>query len=615
MIVGTAGHIDHGKTTLVRALTGVNTDRLPEEKRRGITIELGFAPLDLEGIGTVGIVDVPGHEGFVRTMVAGATGVDAGLIVIAADEGVMPQTREHVAILSLLGMQSAVVALTKADAVDQDWLQLVEEDVRSFLADTPFAAAPIVATSARTGQGISELRTALRLVLEEGPLRSSEDVFRMPIDRAFTVKGTGTVVTGTVWSGRAKGSSGLTLYPGSVPVRIRALHAHGVSVDSVECATRAAIALGGLDLEHVGRGAVLVEGGGWTESMHLHAEVALVGGDLAPVRPREWLRFHLGTAEEDCRVVAVGDQSEFGAGARRLCRVVFARPVVARAGDRFVLRRAQPMTTIGGGIVLDPAPPTRRARPTAPWVSDHEKRAHMLLSEAGVRGATPAELAVRGGLSPRQIAECKRAMEVTVVGDRMYLMSILTKTSESIVNSVIGFHSSYPLEPFAAVTSLRAAHPIDDSIFSACLALAVEKGSLEACAGGYRVPGFMPVISPAVEKAESVILARLREKPLEPPSVSELEAHAGGTGVMPILRLLARRGAVVAVEPDRYYDAGALEGVLATLRSVMSDGSGKTPAQLREALGMSRKYLIPLLEYCDRHRITERRGDSRVLAS
>ena len=357
VIIGTAGHIDHGKTTLVRALTGVDTDRLPEEKRRGITIELGFAPLALDGIGTIGVVDVPGHEAFVRTMVAGATGIDIALLVVAADEGVMPQTREHLAILRLLGVRRGVVALTKADLVDDEWLALVEEDVRAAIASV-LPDAPIVATAAQTGRGIAELRSALVGAARAVPHRSDDDLFRMPVDRAFTIKGTGTVVTGTVWSGRVARDETVRIFPGGQTARVRGIQGHGEQLDASEAGGRTAVALTGLEPSDVPRGSTLVADASWRSTMLARADVTLVPGAEASIRPRTWFRAHVGTAEVGARVVA----KEVRAGEPFAARVVFDQQVLIRAGDRFVLRTSAPLNTIGGGVVVDPYPP-RRARP------------------------------------------------------------------------------------------------------------------------------------------------------------------------------------------------------------------------------------------------------------
>ncbi|MEX0909398.1 MAG: selenocysteine-specific translation elongation factor, partial [Gemmatimonadaceae bacterium] len=358
MILGTAGHIDHGKTALVRALTGVDTDRLPEEKRRGITIDLGFAPLHLDGLGTIGVIDVPGHEAFVRTMLAGATGVDLALLVVAADEGVMPQTREHLTILTLLGVRAGVVALTKTDLVDADWLELVTADVAAVLEGSGLQRASIVPVSATTGAGLDDLRAAIRAAAASVIARDTDDLFRMPIDRAFSVHGTGTVVTGTVWSGTLR-KGAATVFPCALPVRVRDLQTHGASVESVSAASRAAVALSGATVEQAGRGAVLVAGEGWAESSVLLAELTLSGSHVA-VTPRTRVRLHLGAADVGARARLFEPRA---GQIQQPARIRLDEPVVARAGDRFVLRAGSPLEVIAGGVVTDPLPADRRPKP------------------------------------------------------------------------------------------------------------------------------------------------------------------------------------------------------------------------------------------------------------
>jgi selenocysteine-specific elongation factor len=360
VILGTAGHIDHGKTSLVRVLTGVDTDRLPEEKRRGITIELGFAPLELAGVETLGVVDVPGHEAFVRTMLAGASGIDLALLVVAADEGVMPQTAEHVAILDLLGVRGGVVALTKRDLVDDEWLELVEDDVRRALHGTALEGAPIVATSTTDGRGVDALREALAAAARAVPDRDAADLLRMPVDRAFTVRGTGTVVTGTLWSGRLERDATVRLLPSGRTARVRGLQSHGAEMRTATAGHRTAIALAGVDVGDVGRGTTLVTDPVWAPTRLLRAEVALLPTAPQPVGPRTSVRFHLGTAEVAARLVAPG--GSIAPGERRFVRVSLEEPVVARAGDRFVLRGLSDASTIGGGVILDPAPRRHGAR-------------------------------------------------------------------------------------------------------------------------------------------------------------------------------------------------------------------------------------------------------------
>ncbi|MEO5579229.1 MAG: selenocysteine-specific translation elongation factor, partial [Gemmatimonadaceae bacterium] len=305
MILGTAGHIDHGKTSLVKALTGVDTDRLPEEKRRGITIDLGFAPLVLEGVGTIGIVDVPGHEGFIRTMLAGASGIDIALLVIAADEGVMPQTREHLEILSLLAVREIIVVLSKSDLVNSEWLALVHDDAEVLLADSSFPGSSVIPVSAESGAGMENLRNAIAAAAGAArPRGPDDDVFRMPIDRVFTIRGTGTVVTGTIWSGSVSRESTLVLRPGDRPVRVRGVQTHGKTVGVADIGERAALALAGCEVADVSRGSVLVSDPAWVGTTEIDAEIEVVGS--APrITARTRLRFHLGTSEIGCRIAGI----------------------------------------------------------------------------------------------------------------------------------------------------------------------------------------------------------------------------------------------------------------------------------------------------------------------
>ncbi len=361
LILGTAGHIDHGKTALVKALTGVDTDRLQEEKARGITIDLGFAELvPQEGL-HLGVVDVPGHEGFIRNMLAGATGMDLVLMVVAADEGMMPQTREHLDIVRLLGVDQMVVALTKSDLVEDEWLSLVEEEVSEVLAGTPFAGAPIVPTSTVTGQGKDELVEALGGVAQGVGKRSSQDIARLPIDRAFTVKGTGTVVTGTLWSGGLSMGDSVILQPSGISGRIRGLQVHGVQVDRAEAGERTAVAITGsdIDLETVERGQVLVLDTGWLPTSMLTVALTVLPETGWTVKHGQRVRVHLGTSEVMARVVTLEGQ-EVAPGASGWVQLRLEKPLLARARDRLVIRSYSPVTTIGGGIVAEAVAPKRK---------------------------------------------------------------------------------------------------------------------------------------------------------------------------------------------------------------------------------------------------------------
>ena len=611
MILGTAGHIDHGKTTLVRALTGVDTDRLPEEKRRGITIELGFAPLELEGIGTLGVVDVPGHEAFVRTMLAGATGVDIALLVVAADEGVMPQTREHLAILALLGVQAGVVALTKRDLVDEEWLALVAEDVREAIVGSPLGDARIVAVSSTTGQGLGELRAAIRDAAARVPARNAADVFRMPIDRAFTVKGTGTVVTGTVWSGTLPADAAVRIFPSGLSARVRGIQTHGSVVAAAEPGRRVALSLAGVERDDVERGGWIVSDPRWTTSTVLRADIALLD-DAPTLSPRARVRFHLGTQDVGARVVARG--GALAPGAARAVRIVCDSPVMARGGDRFVLRAASPAVTIGGGIVTDPAPPGRRARPWAGLLPTARSRLRALLDEAGAVGIEVATLPIRAGVASNEVARSIAELGETarVVGGTLVAAAALEGVASKMKAIVGEFHHHHPLEPGAPLQAVRAAAPsASHAVVDAALATLIADGAIAVEGAVAMVAGWSPRLDDRDRMLADRVVSALATAAAEPPSVAELSSSLGGN-VLPVLRFLERAGRVVQVDEGRYYARSALDGLVSTIRSGMAEGREYGPAELRDLVGLSRKYLIPFLEYCDRVGITERRQAGRI---
>lgn len=609
MILGTAGHIDHGKTTLVHALTGVDTDRLPEEKRRGITIELGFAPLVIDGVGTVGVVDVPGHEAFVRTMVAGATGIDLALVVIAADEGVMPQTREHLAILDLLGVHRGIIVLTKSDLVDAEWLSLVVEDAREATAKV-FPDAQVIATSAQTGAGIEELRAAVAQIARTISARSVDDLFRLPVDRAFSIKGTGTVVTGTVWSGRLGKEQTVRILPGDKGARVRGIQGHGTQLDCATPGSRAAIALATLTVDDVPRGSSLVTDELWRPTTSALADVSLVQGVDTQIRPRTWFRFHVGTSEVGVRIVARQPSAEGPFGAR----LMFDEPVLLRAGDRFVVRTSAPLNTVAGGVVVDPYA-AKRAR-AWPVGLNAVERLVRLVEESGLDGLDVRTLPVRLGESSMACAERIAASEAAVVAtqSRLFPKASFGELQGALVATTRDFHAQHTLENGVAIQSLRAAsrwHPeavqkaIDDLVGSSIL---TNQGGIIA------LPDWAPSPSDGQRMVLDQLLARLESAGAAPPSVAEL-AQEIGSEVGTELRFLERGGKVIQVEPDRYFASDQLKLLLDRIRGVMAGGSEKSPAELRESLDLSRKFLIPILEYCDRLGLTARGANGRVWRS
>ncbi|HEU4721577.1 MAG TPA: selenocysteine-specific translation elongation factor [Gemmatimonadaceae bacterium] len=605
MILGTAGHIDHGKTALVRALTGVDTDRLPEEKRRGITIDLGFAPLRLDGVGTLGVVDVPGHEAFVRTMVAGATGIDLALLVVAADEGVMPQTREHLAILRLLGVRAGVVALSKIDLVDDEWLALVRDDVRAALSEGSLADAEIVPVSSVTGEGLPELREALRRVARAVPARGVEDLFRMPVDRAFTIRGTGTVVTGTVWSGTLVRDATMRLYPSGETVRARSLQAHGHTVERIAAGERAAVALAGVELSRVGRGAVLVSGEAWRPSAVMRADVALLEAPTRSIGPRSRLRLHLGTSDVGARVVALDGALE--PGVTRPARVVLEESIVARAGDRFVLRGGSPVGTVGGGVITDPLAPVRSRALTL--VGEGPGAAlGRFLDEAGAAGVDVAHLPIRLGVAAPALDALLQGAGAWRVGARVYLPSARNAIERQLLETLGEHHAANPLSEGASRQWLRTRVRAAEAAVDAVLDDLVRAGRVATVQGDVRLAHHAPRLTDRQRTIGDDIRERVVAAGSEPPSLDELAGMLGRPveELAAICRVLTREGSLVAVEANRHYAPTSVTHLRSLLSAGMKPGVDYGPAELRDLLGVTRKFLIPFLEYCDREGYTIR---------
>jgi selenocysteine-specific elongation factor len=543
-------------------------------------------------------------------MVAGATGVDFALLVIAADEGVMPQTREHLAVLSLLAVRGGVVALTKCVLVDDDWLALVEEDVRAALAGSLLADAPIVRVSATTGAGLAELKGALTAAALGAPRQHEDDLFRLPIDRAFTVRGTGSVVTGTVWSGVLDRDAALRLLPGDESVRVRGLQAHGHSVARVQAGERAAIALQGVDIDRLARGGMLVQGDAWRASRVLRADVTLLADAPAALGPRRRVRLHVGTADVEARLVRAGGPIE--PGTITSARVVLDEPIVARAGDRFVLRDSSPARTIGGGVVVDPVAPPR----AKPWPLDDRTPATLLqhlLRETGALGVAVSELPVRLGVPPSQVGDVIAASESWRVGNRLLGRDTRAALENQALRTVAEFHARQPLEAGAPQQWLRSRLPAPDDVAAAVVLGLEAQGGLVAEQGSVRLPGHAARLSAAEESLKERLLAALDACAGEPPTLDELAGTLGASAdsLGAVARLLARDGSLVAVEPARFYRAETVQGLVARLIGGMTPETGYGPAELRDLLGFSRKYLIPFLEYCDRVGITRRDLDGK----
>ena len=608
MIIGTAGHIDHGKSALVEALTGHRMDRLAEEQRRGITIELHFAPYLLPG-GVAGVVDVPGHEDLVRTMVAGAAGIDLVLLVVAADEGIMPQSREHLAVVEQLGIPAGIPVITKADLVDETWLDLVRQDVEHWLGASPVRFGPPVAVSARTGRGLEELRAAIAAAAAQVPPRPRDDLFRLPVDRAFSKAGVGTVVTGTAWSGSIAIGDEVCLLPAGRTGRVRSLERHGSPVTASEPASRTAVGIAGLGRDEVRRGDVLVRAGDpWQPATALDARLTIL--PLAPraLAHRTRVRVHLGTAEILARVQA---RTPIPPGGSGLVRLVLEQPAVARGGDRFVLRSYSPVATIGGGLVLDPCPPARR--PLWPVDLDSNDPAARLRALVARRpsGLARPSLPVVLGVPPGSLEAVRERAGLDAAGDRLVPAGALEETKRALRQALDAHHRDHPAEPGLPLETLRnrirRAPPVVEAGLQALLA----SGEIRVEQGLARLASFSPRAATGGAVLELALQA-LEADGLTPRSVPELEAALGHSGLADLLRHAAREGKLVQVERDRFFTPGAIARFSSVLAELGAAGT-ITPAAVRDRLGLSRKFVIPLLEWADRSGLTLRRGEGRIL--
>lgn len=608
MIVGTAGHVDHGKSTLVSALTGRAVDRLAEERRRGMTIDLGFAALELPDGRLAGVVDVPGHEDFVRTMVAGASGADVALLVIAADEGVMPQTEEHLVILEQLGVSRGIPVVTKIDLVDDEWLGLVVSDVGARVATSSVAFDQPWPVSARTGAGIGSLRSELCRVLGELPPRSTSDLFRLPIDRAFSRDGVGTVVTGTCWSGSVEIGSEVRLVPEGAPLRVRSLESHGRPLSAALPGARIAVGLVGVERKRVRRGMSLVSADvSWPPTTRLDVVLA-IHGRARPIARRTRVRLHLGT--EDVMGWAV-PRAPIGPGEQGLARLSLDHAIVARGGDRLVLRLPSPVATIGGGVVVDPAPERRAPWPEALRSPDRAARL-TALAERRRDGLHVALAPVISGLSRRELQEVVRATPaLRRVGEHLVGAAALDSTMRALMQALRAHHDGRPAERGFPLETFRRSVGAAPWLTEAALAALRAGGAIAIQDGIVAEPTHRPRVTGG-DAVLTAVVGLVEGAGLTPPTVAELAAATGRPDIAAILRIAAAGGGIVAVERERYFSRMALQNFAAAVRELAAEGDVSVGA-LRQRLGISRKYLIPLLEWADRTGLTVRAGDSRRL--
>ncbi|MDH3207660.1 MAG: selenocysteine-specific translation elongation factor [Gemmatimonadota bacterium] len=625
LILGTAGHIDHGKSALVRALTGVDPDRLQEEKARGITIELGFAELDAgEGV-RFGVVDVPGHEAFVRAMVAGAAGVDVVLLIVAADEGVMPQTREHLSIIELLGVPALVVALTKCDLVEEEWLELVAADVEELLRGTPYEGAPQVRTSALRETGLDSLCRTLRELAGGMEAGAADDLVRLPLDRVFTIQGTGTVVTGTLWSGTLKTGDRVRIVPQDLDARVRGLQVHGREVPTAQAGDRTAVALtgAGADRAQVERGATLVTSTDWTPSWMATARVRMLEDADWTLAHNQRVHLHHGTAEVLARC-ALLEAAPLGPGESGWVQFRLEEPLAMRVRDRFVIRAYSPVTTIGGGVIAEAAPPKRRrladeTRAALAAVLDGDTPAVLsaLMELSGWSGVPRSALPVLAGLPPHAIESAVADLELgshIQSGQSLFSQGVREEGEQLVLAAVDRGHESDPLRASVPMADVRAALPrwAPKHLGDGIIAGLVDRGVLASAEGGVHRPDHVP--EPTAEQADASarLVSVLREGGLGPPFVDELPEDLRNRGdLRSLLRRLEQSGSVLQVADGYYVASEELEGAVARIVEQLGGRRDLGPADFREALDVSRKWLIPLLNYLDGKGVTSRHDGGR----
>jgi len=629
-IIGTAGHVDHGKTALIKAITGVDTDRLKEEKERGISIELGFASLTVPSGQTFGIVDVPGHERFIKNMVSGASGIDMVILVIAADEGVMPQTREHLHICSLLGIKKGLVALTKIDMVTDEWLELVKDDIHEFLKGTFLEQSPVIPVSSTTGVGIETLLDALDRVASEIEGGADAGIFRLPVDRAFTMKGFGTVVTGTLISGDIRLGEEVEILPIGVTAKVRGLQIHNQSATVAEAGQRTAINLQGVEKDTIVRGDVLARPRTLKPSSRLDVYIEYLSDNNRRLKNRNLVRFHVGTNEVIGRIILL-DRENMEPGAKAPAQVVLESPLVAMAGDRFVIRSYSPVTTIGGGIIADPLP--RKHKRNSEKVfheiallrngSDTE-RVETIVERSGIEGIDISELEMRTGTHQgilKDILESLSSKRQVVVLDidesRVVSYPIYHSLQEKILLEMRGYHEKYPLKEGISKEELRstAGQFARPKLFNMAVRGLEKRGEIAVDKESVRLSGHRVDLKGELEDLRSKIAQVYMDAGLTPPSIKELmEKYTDQRGLAEsVINVMLKEGSLIKVNEDLYFHKGVLNKLREDYKNLLTRDGKATPASMKELTGLSRKFIIPLMEYFDLTKLTIRAGDHRIL--
>jgi selenocysteine-specific elongation factor len=630
VIVGTAGHIDHGKTALVKAITGIDTDRLKEEKERGITIDLGFAHLALDSTTTVGFIDVPGHERFIKNMLAGVGGIDLVMLVIAADESVMPQTREHLDICSLLHVKQGFTVLTKIDKVESEIADLVEMEVREFLKGSFLEKSPILRVSSYTGQGIPELIQNLRESVARVGQKDDGAIFRLPIDRCFTMKGFGTVVTGTLIAGRVQKEEEVEIFPSQRPVRVRGIQVHGHAAGEARAGQRTALNLQGIDVAEAQRGMVLTVPGLFAPTPMFDCHLELLPSAPNAIESRKRIRFHVGTAELMGYLVLLG-QDRLQPGASAFVQIRLEEPTFALPGDRFIVRQYSPMITIGGGEILDAMP--EKHRRTDKTVVEKlrvlkegttDDRIMAAIEEAGLQAIELSRVAARRGLLPARVRESLsglvKAGRIRVLSENPYVVvsaAAFKEATDAARAAVKRFHETNPLVQGIGREELKARLFSDASnlLFQAVLdRLAADKQIVLAQDVIYEF-GRKVTLKANEERMRDQLGERFRALGLQVPSADEIidALKLDRNTARKIIQLMLKENALVKISEEMIVERKAIDKLIADVKALKLKNPKFGVGEFKNLTGVTRKHAIPLLEYLDRQRVTRRMGDERVI--
>jgi len=628
VILGTAGHIDHGKTSLIKALTGIDADRLKEEKERGITIELGFAHLELPSGQLLGIVDVPGHEKFVKNMVAGATGIDLVALIIAADEGVMPQTREHMEICQLLGIRHGLVVLTKIDMVDPDWLELVKEDVKEYLSETFLEDAPIVDVSSVTEEGLDKLLKVIDSLVQEIPERDVGNFFRLPVDRVFTMKGFGTVVTGTTVSGRIKTGDEVTVYPQGLSSRIRGIQVHNREADQVKSGLRTAINLQGAEKSRIQRGNVLAAKDSLGSTYMVDVLLDLIPNAPRVLKNRAKARFHAGTAEIIATVILL-DRDELKQGDTCFAQIRLDETTAVLQHDRFILRSYSPVRTIGGGEILNPLPLKKKrfsetvlAELELLQTGDLQERTEQFVRMGRFQGVDSNELQFLTNSSKKGLDEALKKLlsskRITLYNkERGTLIhaEFLEKATKEIISTLTGYHDKFPLKVglFKEELRSRTIGSRNQRLFNVIINQLINENAVVQEKEVLRLKEHRVTLAQDQKKIRNEIEKIYLKGGLQPPYFKEIKDSFPENAGADVLQVMVKDGILLKVKEDLYFHRDSIEGLQDRLIAFLKEKGEISTPQFKEMTGVSRKYTIPIIEYFDHSRITVRVGDNRVL--